>query len=612
MSPTTTNQDRLSPPLTTPSDHLHGVAMLDMLKSDPRPTFLLDAKNTGKPIFWNHALAGLDSRRLLNALLAKTDEDDDDFHKFQAWAAKAHKSVGSTSTYCGCIWNVVLVKDRWTVISGTPAHASTEEVQNNLSPGNSHNLYRVSSNRQSSTFDWTCDPPPVRISAHIAWARSIDWASTPLGPMNTWSSQLRSIANLIMQDPRPAVIYWGPDLILLYNEPYIELLGGFHPCMGVSARIALVEVWEPIFEPFITQNIAGETVERTNTPVHMVRNEFMEETYFSFRFIPIFDSDGITIGHYQTLAETTREVVAQRRAQTLLQLSEQVPRARNSDAYWTLATDVLSRNDKDVPFALLYSVEAGFESDTNSNTTRYSDNHQECTLRGHFGLPKDCLAAPVQLEINQERGFAPYFRQAMLARNPIMIPFSEGSPAADLVRGIEWKGYGNPCRGAVICPINPTSSKDNILGYLVIGLNPRRPYDDDYRQFIMVASRLLSTSLTSILLHEEDIHRRERAIANAESMKIELRQQLLDTQKEVERSAYKFQRFAERADIGIFIVGVDGAYSYRNDAWYHILDPDFITRDIVLGEAWGALIEDEYAALGQSKFETLIETKQHQ
>jgi PAS domain-containing protein len=33
----------------------------------------------------------------------------------------------------------------------------------------------------------------------------------------------------------------------------------------------------------------------------------------------------------------------------------------------------------------------------------------------------------------------------------------------------------------------------------------------------------------------------------------------------------RFQRFAERADIGIFILDMDGVYSYRNEAWYSIL-----------------------------------------
>jgi PAS domain-containing protein len=413
-----------------------------------------------------------------------------------------------------------------------------------------------------------------------------------------------------MQDPRPAVIFWGPDLIMIYNEAYVDLLGGFHPCMGDSARIALPSVWPQYFEPIIEQNLLGETVEKTNTSVHMVRNGFMEETYFSLKFIPIFDAEGATVGHYEPLVETTREVISERRARTLLQLSEEVPRARNSDSYWALATEILSRNDKDIPFALLYSVEADPGSDASSNMTRFSDNHQEGTLRGSFGLPRGCAAAPTRLDFQQDHGFAPYFRQAMLARNPITVQFDSGSPAAELMREVHWQGHGDACRAAVVCPMNPTSSQDNILGYMVIGLNPRRPYDDDYRQFIMLATRLLSTSLSSILLHEEDIHRRERTIAHAESMKIELKQQLSESQKKLEREVLKFQRFAERADIGIFIVDMAGIYSYRNDAWYHILSPD--NRDLRLDEAWDALIDDEFVELGQARFKTLIDTKEHQ
>jgi hypothetical protein len=96
------------------------------------------------------------------------------------------------------------------------------------------------------------------------------------------SSQLRSIANLVMQDPRPAVVFYGPDLIMIYNEAEIELLGGFHPCMGVSARIALASVWSDYFEPIIERNLVGETVEKINTAIHMVRNGFMEGKFWLY------------------------------------------------------------------------------------------------------------------------------------------------------------------------------------------------------------------------------------------------------------------------------------------------------------------------------------------
>jgi PAS domain-containing protein len=305
----------------------------------------------------------------------------------------------------------------------------------------------------------------------------------------------------------------------------------------------------------------------------------------------------------------TREVISKRQSQMLLELSEELPQARNTDSYWTLATKVLSRNNKDISFGLLYSAEVDPDSSTSSRTRASTHDHQ-CTLRGSFGLPEGSPTVPNDLDIREDYGFTPYFRQAMLTRKPVIVQFDRESGATDLAQGVQRRGFGDRYREAAICPLRPISLKEDVLGFVVIGLNPGRPYNEDYCQFILVVSRLLSTSLTSVLLHEEDVRRQERTLADVEAMRFELKNQLLESQKEAERNVWKFQRFAERADIGIFIIGMDGVYSYRNDAWYSILEPD--DRDIGLADAWGALIDDEYAPMGQAKFTALLETKQHQ
>ncbi|KAK7184821.1 hsp90-like protein [Paraphaeosphaeria sporulosa] len=603
---------------------LRGIGPLDLIDHDPRPTFVIDnqeSDETGTPVpcHWNSAFLEFDSGQTLNALLKHALAHaitiaaiaPNGFADFKNWIAGNDESATRSYVYCNCTWIKINVSKQWTVISRLLTNnATTTSKPTSSQPGGA--VLKLSPQCKTTTFDWTYPAPPERMTSHVAWARSIDWASTSLGPMNEWSPQLRSIATLVMQDARPAVVFCGADLIMIYNEAYIELLGGFHPCMGVSARVALESVWGHYFEPLIARNLAGETIEGTNNPIQMERNGFMEESYFSWSFIPIFNSEGVTIAHYEPLVETTREVIAERRANTILQLSEEVPRARNLEAYWCSAIEVLSHNTKDIPFAVLYSAEALLESSSCSSTAEKFDESQEFTLRGFFGLPRDSPAAVSQLDFHQNEGFMPYFREASAARGPVRVDLEPGSPAHELVRGVDWKGYGDPCRGAVVCPITPTSSKDNVLGYMVLGLNPRRPYDEDYRHFIMVASRLLSTSLTSILLHEDEIHRRERAIENAEMMKAELKRQLIATQKEVERNAMKFQRFAERADVGIFIVGLDGVYSYRNDTWWRMLDPEYQYRDVDLTDAWDALIDEEFIQPGKEKFQTLIETKQHQ
>ncbi|KAI2487400.1 BaeS Signal transduction histidine kinase [Pyrenophora tritici-repentis] len=591
--------------------------MLDLLDRDLRPTFIVDtapdsikSENGSVLEYWNSAMASANPGRVLQLMgregttHSSNGKGNDAFTRFRNWSL-SQDAISKPSMYSDYTWTKVLVSSRWNVISAFSASTCVGSDDPETTT-----LTRKISKPKAPNFDWTDQLPPRRLTSHAAWARSIDWAATPLGPMSSWSSQLRSIANLVMQDPRPAVVFYGPELIMIYNEAEIELLGGFHPCMGASARVALASVWKEYFEPIIEKNLRGETVEKTNTAIHMIRNGFMEETYFSLKFIPILDSEGVTVGHYEPLVETTREVIAQRRSRTLLELSEEIPRARNTDTYWHLATDVLSRNAKDIPFCLLYSAEADGHG-SESSRTRFSDNNQQhCKLRGSFGLPKGSPAGPEHLDFQQDHGFTPYFRQALTARKPIILRFDQDPVAAELVRDIEWQGFGDPCRALVICPLNPTSSKDNILGFMVIGLNPRRPFDEDYLQFILVTSRLLSTCLTSILLHEEDIGRRERTIANAEAMKYQLKEQLTLSQQEAERNVSKFKRFAERADVGIFLIGMDGIYSYRNEAWYNILGT--VAQDVGLEEAWTLLIDEEYHELGRRKFKELKETKQHQ
>lgn len=52
--------------------------------------------------------------------------------------------------------------------------------------------------------DWTVAEPKGVLTEHMKFARSVDWAATPLGPMHTWSRELRQVANLCMGDPHPA------------------------------------------------------------------------------------------------------------------------------------------------------------------------------------------------------------------------------------------------------------------------------------------------------------------------------------------------------------------------------------------------------------------------
>jgi len=223
-----------------------------------------------------------------------------------------------------------------------------------------------------------------------------------------------------------------------------------------------------------------------------------------------------------------------------------------------------------VPFCCLYSVSDDIDSDMSSIHSGSLSQAPQCTLEGTLGVPPDHRAAvsPLDLKTSDE-GFAPYLRDSMKADRPILLTTEEGTLSYDLIEGLEWRGFGDPCRAAVVCPIHPTTG-DNILGFLVMGVNPRRPYDDDYSLFIQLLSRQLATSMASVVLFEEEIRRGQRAARLAALDRQELSKQLdLRTQEAVE-SETKFTRMAEFAPVGMFIANSSGQITYSNDTWWEI------------------------------------------
>ena len=55
---------------------------------------------------------------------------------------------------------------------------------------------------EKAVTDWTVANPKGSLSPHIAFARTVRWENTPLGPMKKWSREFRQIVNLVMSNPR--------------------------------------------------------------------------------------------------------------------------------------------------------------------------------------------------------------------------------------------------------------------------------------------------------------------------------------------------------------------------------------------------------------------------
>lgn len=423
-------------------------------------------------------------------------------------------------------------------------------------------------------FDWTRLPVTPALPRHIQFARSIDWGSTSLGRIEEWSPELRSMCNLIMASPHPAAMYWGDDLVSIYNEAYILLAGQKHPgIMGQMYREAWPEIWEDIEPVFDNARLTGQATMKDDDCLFIERSSspgFLEETYFSWSLIPLVGADGSVVGFYNPAFEKTRRKIAERRMLTLRELGEKTAAAAELGSFWDQVLKALEYNDFDTPFVLLYSMAEDIDSDASSVQSNGNLVSRQFNLEGSLGIPDGHPAVPPQIDLKDgSEFFGHVFREVMKTGNPILLQTEDGTLDSELLQGIEWRGFGDPSSAAVCCPINLTGS-DSVLGFLVIGVNPRRPYDDDYSLFIQVLSRQIATSMASVLLFEEEIAKGKRAARRAAMDRIELSEQLAARTQEAVESETKFTRMAEFAPVGIFIADSQGRITYCNDTWYEI------------------------------------------
>ncbi|KAF4465404.1 hypothetical protein FALBO_7752 [Fusarium albosuccineum] len=469
-----------------------------------------------------------------------------------------------------------------------------------------------------SIFDWTRIPISDSLPRHIQFARSVDWASTPLGPIEDWPADLRTMSNLIMGSPHPAAMYWGTQCVIIYNEAYLDLAGRKHPkLMGSCYMDAWAEIWDEIKPVFKSALESGQATMKHENQLFINRHGFLEETFFSWSIVPLVGGDGEVVGLYNPAFENTRRRVNERRMLMLREIGERTAAATTVQGFWPQVQKGLEYNEYDVPFALIYSAREDTESEVSSMHSGSLIHSPQLILEGALGVPDNHPAAVSHLDLRQsDDGFAPYMRQSMAAGGaPIVLSEENGTLPLNLIEGLHWRGFGDPSKTLVVFPVIPTTTGESVIGFIVMGINPRRPYDDDYKLFIHLLSRQLATSMASVVLFEEEIKRGQRAARLAALDRQELSMQLyLRTQEAVE-SEYRFTRMAEFAPVGMFIANFAGKINYCNDMWWqisrHSRSEDSVdtwmdsVRDEdrpALEEAWSKLLTDKVTISVEFRF----------
>ncbi|WP_254062149.1 PAS domain S-box protein [Acidobacterium sp. S8] len=159
--------------------------------------------------------------------------------------------------------------------------------------------------------------------------RAYKWSETPLGPIEDWSETLLATVNLMLHSPFPTILSWGPEMVFLYNDAAISTLTVKHPsALGGLYRDVFHEAWDLVSGDLEACFYRGETAVRDNMFIPILFNGALEDHYWSYSLIPVYENGAIA-GVYDAFRNTTEIVMGARRlleSETRLKMATEVAR----------------------------------------------------------------------------------------------------------------------------------------------------------------------------------------------------------------------------------------------------------------------------------------------
>src|SRR5271156_3746744 len=157
--------------------------------------------------------------------------------------------------------------------------------------------------------------------------RAYNWSKTPLGPIEGWSETLLATVNLMLHSPFPTILSWREEMVFLYNDAAISTLTVKHPtALGADYRDVFREAWDLVSADLEACFYRGQTAVRDNIFIPILLNGVLEDQYWSYSLIPVYENGRIG-GVYDAFRNMTEVVVGARRL-------------RESEARLKLATEV--------------------------------------------------------------------------------------------------------------------------------------------------------------------------------------------------------------------------------------------------------------------------------
>ena len=316
--------------------------------------------------------------------------------------------------------------------------------------------------------------------------RSRDWSSTPLGPVSGWPAELFAAVRTVLSSRLPMMIWWGPDLVQIYNEAFVPILGDKQStALGQRAILCWPEAWADV-GPLAASVMAGQGATLSQDfLLFLKRHGYIEETYWTFSYSPIVNDANEVLGILVATTDVTGRVVGERRLATVYELGT-LPRAglHSLKEAAQASLEIMGRNRPAMPFAACYLLEG-----------------DELELAASYGLLTGTDACPLRVPKEASLAVARVARTGrsqMLDLRPLARPGDIApSPLGNAVPTL-----------AMLKPLT-ISGEDDPVGVLLMGVNPYRGVDHVYRSFFDLVGRQFSTLLTDSRAHEQALRRTE-------------------------------------------------------------------------------------------------------
>jgi signal transduction histidine kinase/DNA-binding response OmpR family regulator len=316
-----------------------------------------------------------------------------------------------------------------------------------------------------------------------ALAREIAWERTAFGPVRAWSPVLRTVLRLVIDSPQPINIYWGPQLLCLYSDADIPTLGPrYRDAFTRPHRVAFPEARQN--DAIFARVLAGETIHEPMMRIPFIRNGRLEDAWFDQSFTPIREADGSVAGIFQVWRERTDEVLTARRLALHNRLAATVSAPTRREA---IERGIAALADApDLPFAVAYLIDPA---------------RKQANLVHAVGVAEGGALAPRSLLIDEANW---PLREVVAERRPVLLD--------DLATRFHGQTVGEAAttpERAALYPLTDAAD-DEVVGVLVLGINPRTPLDEPYRVFLGLTADTIAARASESHARARERERLER------------------------------------------------------------------------------------------------------